>query len=140
MYLFEYGEGPSIKLIIDETLSNDGIVVSSFYRGDADTNSCIYIRNNLNHRAKLSEFPGNCSTLILSHVQYLSETKRDSFDDFVKSSMTLCKVMEYATLIITGTSSKMKEHLLTEFGFEILLDNILNPHSNRYNYFLIKKL
>ena len=90
----------------------------------------------------LSGMPGNCSMLVLSGIQkffgdpFNSRKVRTVFIDAVKTSLSLCRYMGYARLLITGTSTPMMEFLVEEMNFQPLETGIVNLHSAMDNYLL----
>lgn len=89
-------------------------------------------------RATLSEFPGNCSSLILSNIQNGIPCSMDSIDSIMKFSIALCEELEYGALFASGTSEALRDYLVSK-GFEPVLEGLFNPHSISFNTFYVKK-
>jgi hypothetical protein len=106
-------------------------------------NSCLGIRTNPNYNSfQLNEFPGNCSSLILHDIQSMHSSYEDgnkSFMEAIEFSLDIASSLSYGALFVTGTSGNMRETLLAR-GFEEILGGLFNPHSQRENFFLVKRI
>jgi len=140
MYLHEFKYHNCTYDIITEIASKYGITVKEFFSGDLISASIIL--NSAGHtRILLSEFPGNCSSLILSNIQ--SNFYDHGISQYMKNNLNvaieICLALRYGALFVSGTSDHMRNYLIKEYGFEIILGNLMNPHSGSLNYFLVKK-
>ena len=90
----------------------------------------------------LSEFPGNCSVLILSEIQAFSMSSGFTAlgERFLNAAIDIATDLSYYGLIISGTSTGMFNELVNKHGFTPVIEGIVNPHSGNTNFFLIKKL
>ena len=134
MYLYEYKDefAPRTKAVIDEILLAHDLQMLP-WKGGYITYSMLI--KSSEYKFVLSEFPGNCSSLILSNIQGSSELKQT-----VEFAIDVCKTLHYGALFVSGTSSLMKETLMDGFGFTIVVDGLFNPHSSYHNYFLMLSL
>lgn len=138
MYLFQYKEEEYVERIVMEALHKRELSVSEFERG-IDINSTLYITSRSGLRVLLSEFPGNCSSLILSNVQSGLEDYTDTYTKILEAAIEITQVMKYAALFITGTSSTMRKFLEDNYQFKCVVDQLYNPHSGKENFFLMKE-
>ena len=81
----------------------------------------------------LSEFPGNCSSIVVHRIE---SKDRDVRERIFRAARHIAGELDYALIFISGTSHRMFEHA-TEFGFKPVLTEILNPHSGSENYFMV---
>lgn len=141
MMLSSYYYDSSVKLLVQNTAQKYSLVPADRHTGGY-VDASIILGNSKQHSFLLSEFPGNCSTLILSNLQDVIDTTTYEPDarDAIKCAIELCNVFEYGGLMITGTSQKMMDILVNDFKFNVCIPDLFNPHSDNENYFLIKKL
>ena len=139
MYLHEFYYDEEISEIIFEAASNHKVETKTCLEGK-DINSSIYLVDVEGRASILSEFPGNCSSLVLSDVQYRPDLMgTPAWRSKILASIDICESLSYGALWITGTSDQMKDILVKEYEFEVLEDKLYNPHSYNNNYFLIKR-
>lgn len=89
----------------------------------------------------VSEFPGNCSSLVLHGISHFIEshpriTKR--IFDFIDA---FCEISRHSSVFISLADNKKPDYLKNEvgaFGFRPLIQNLFNPHSGNRNVFYIK--
>lgn len=131
-YLFLYRtENTFANKVINALLKKYELVFMDFY-GNSDINSILYFEGCL-----LSEFPGNCSTLVLSRIQSRYET--EILKNILEFSIEVCITLKYANLIITTTDRNFVEYLNDNYDFREAY-NLINFHSSRRNYFLIREI
>ena len=87
----------------------------------------------------LSEFPGNCSSLVLSSIQSYCKNL-PVFTAILDTAIDICKTLNYGALFISGTHTDMRTYLIDKYGFDVILDGLVTPHSSYINYFLVKKI
>lgn len=92
----------------------------------------------LGHSGALQEFPGNCSTLVLYNIQGCFFENKIRFVSFIDFSVELAKEFKYAQLIVSTTNQELIEFLRSNYGFSVILSDVVNPHSGNANYFLVK--
>jgi nucleoid-associated protein YejK len=140
MYLYEFKHQGTVYNIITEIAGRYGITVKEFFNGDLISSS-VTLNSAGQNRILLSEFPGNCSSLILSNIQnnfYTSEISQYMKNN-LNATIEICLALRYGALFVSGTSRHMSDFLIKEYGFEVILDKLMNPHSGSLNYFLVKK-
>jgi hypothetical protein len=98
----------------------------------------LHIISTTGWRATLSEFPGNCSSLVLSNIQDGIHCSKESIDSILKFSIALCERLEYGALFASGTTGTLRKYL-EEQGFTPVLEGLFNPHSSSFNTFYVKK-
>ena len=93
------------------------------------------------HWVMLNNFPGNCGSLILAGIQpWFSIDDHAHFDRFVGSAIVLADACKYSSIFVSCTDNAMVKYLVKTYKFEVILDKLLNPHSENLNTFLVKKL
>jgi len=140
MYLYEFKHQGTVYNIVTEIAGKYGIAVKEFFNG-ALISASVTLNSAGQPRILLSEFPGNCSSLILSNIQnnfYTSGTSQYMKNN-LNAAIEICLALRYGALFVSGTSRLMSDFLIKEYGFEIILDKLMNPHSGSFNYFLVKK-
>lgn len=142
-YLHEFKSKLTVYNTIIYLASKYGVTAGEFNSSDSITSS-IYLAN-AGHRSILSEFPGNCSSLVLSDIQnsfYLADDEEIMVTKYTENilnlSIDICSAINYGALFVSGTSPYMKQYLMSRYGFTMVMDNLVNPHSGRINYFLAK--
>ena len=140
MYLYEFKHQRTVYNIITEIASKYGITVKEFFNGDLISSS-VTLNSAGQPRILLSEFPGNCSSLILSNIQnnFYSSGISQYMKNNLNATIEICLALRYGALFVSGTSRHMSDFLIKEYGFEVILDKLMNPHSGSLNYFLVKK-
>jgi hypothetical protein len=101
---------------------------------------CTYILTSiiLSNGCIISEFPGNCSLLILSNVQTSFKLWGEArFGKMLDLMEDLCKTLNYRGYIISGTDLPFKEFLTKIRKFKVVLNDLFNYHSNTKNWFVI---
>lgn len=88
--------------------------------------------------SRLEQFPGNCSTLVLSGIQELYNVNKSAFDITVQYAIDICKLTAHAGLMISTTDQGLVDHVIDQFEFFIIVSDLLNHHSGSDNTFLIK--
>lgn len=83
----------------------------------------------------LQEFPGNCSSLILSNIQDILPYRYSSVISLIKIIVDLCERAGYGALFISLTSESVILQM-EEFGFKRVY-SLLNPHSEKMNTFMV---
>lgn len=86
------------------------------------------------YESMLSEFPGNCSSIVLSNIQGLLP---EMFRKVVIFSVDLCQEFKYGGLFISLTNQDLIDFAVRECGFKILTSDLFNPHSGSKNTFLL---
>jgi hypothetical protein len=139
MYLFDFfdEDDDSVYSIVKSVAEKYNIATEPCLPGK-HINASIFIRDYSGNQSLLSEFPGNCSSLVLSNIQGYDIGGID-WKNGVDTSIDICKALDYGALWVSGTSSNMKEILINDYGFEVLEDKLYNPHSKNENYFLVKR-
>jgi len=141
MYLHEwYGQIKPCKKILDQIAESGGFSIRGEFSGRSIDSSVTVVHKK--GEFLFSEFPGNCSALVVSSIQSFSQFSSTSnfFDEIIKVSIEMSEAMSYALLFASGTSDVMRSILIEKYGFEEVLGGIMNPHSGRENYFLVKRL
>lgn len=89
-----------------------------------------------------TEFPGNCSALVLSGIQLLILAYLSGIEQFgpvvekiLYFSKELCRILEYRWLYVSVSDESAKT-FLTEHGFQVL-NSGANYHSGKNNFFLV---
>lgn len=140
MYLNEFKNGHTVTRTINDIASKHGITVNGYSSAGLISSSVIFSSAG-SGKILLSEFPGNCSSLILSNIQsnFNGEGTSHSMKNNLNCAIEICLALEYGALFVSGTYNVMRDILIKEYGFEIIMDRLMNPHSGMYNYFLVKK-
>lgn len=140
MYLHEFKCQGTVYNIITGIAGKYGITVKEFFNGDLISSS-VTLNSAGQPRILLSEFPGNCSSLILSNIENNFYAKEISqyMKNNLNAAIEICLALRYGALFVSGTSDHMSYFLIKEYGFEVILDKLMNPHSGNLNYFLVKK-
>lgn len=133
-YLFDYKEDGLTTSAINSTLSRRGFRVDAKRTiiSQLSISSCLFIDSD-HGRFFLSEFPGNCSAIIVSEIQYRTKDVREQM---IKAAIDIAHELDYALLFASGTSKDLKDQL-KELKFEEVLNNVFNPHSGSRNYFMV---
>lgn len=141
LYLYQYYNSfGSISSLVNDLLLPRGMTSAPFpFIGENSTHSSILLENAIGSSV-LSEFPGNCSALVLSRVQIHFHASEGDFMAFVESAIGISNLLGYALLFITGTDNHMKCFLEEKYGFCVAMENIVNSHSGRENFFLYLNL
>jgi len=136
MYLYNYNDSVENQIVVlaadkqgftdvntDEhiTFLNTSLRISDTRRVDTYNNN--YFR--------VSEFSGNCSSLILSNIQNKSSEYKERA---LNVAIEICEKMRYAALFISGTGEEFKYWAINH-GFEIVINELYNPHSSNNNFF-----
>lgn len=136
-YLYEYIKPErAVKGRVDSIASKFDVTVSSAIEG-ANINSSVYL-NIYGLSSLLSEFPGNCSSLILSSIEKFMAYP-NHLEKFVECSIAICINLKYAGLYITGVNEAMRKLLEEKYGFKCVAE-YTNYHSNKMNFFLLKEI
>lgn len=86
----------------------------------------------------LSEFPGNCSSLVLSELQSPFVIGEIAIvKDFIKASLEISEFLRYGALFVTTTSIELRDFLKSEYGFNVVME-MNNPHSGNNNFYMVK--
>lgn len=141
-YLYEYHLGySSVKARINTIAAQFGVTTSHGQNPNGQINSSIKLKDAL-YESILAEFPGNCSTLVLFNIQGVfsqnSKDGDDPFNKFVKSSIAISDDLNYAMLMVTTTDKHLTKFLEEKYGFVALIPPVVNPHSGRQNYFMVR--
>jgi hypothetical protein len=140
MYLHEFKLGGKVYDKVTGIAGKYGISVKEFQNSDLISSSVTF-NSAGQSRILLSEFPGNCSSLILSSIQ--NNFQYTGITQYIKNNLDcaieICIALKYGSLFISGTSGYMRKVLIEEYGFKVILDELMNPHSGSLNYFLVKK-
>jgi hypothetical protein len=140
MYLQEFKLRGNVYDKVTGIAGKYGISVKEFQNSDLISSSVTF-NSAGQSRILLSEFPGNCSSLILSNIQ--SSFYSAGLTQYIKNNLDcaieICIALKYGSLFISGTSGYMRKVLIEEYGFKVILDELMNPHSGSLNYFLVKK-
>ena len=127
MYLFSACDcDGSTRAVVENVLTRHGLSVEEYVKGESITS-----RVHLTNHAVISEFPGNCSAIVLSNIQ----GSRDA-DTSIKAAIDIARDMYYALVFVSGTSGTLRS-LLEANEFEVCLDSIFNPHSGSDNFFMV---
>lgn len=142
-YLYHYFiSNYKVRDELNEMASKRGLELSP-HKESYNIDSSIIVRDlHYGCLSFLSEFPGNCSALVLHSIQeyFYIERNRKVIDNVIKFSLEVCKSLEYYLLFVTCTSEGMKNYLMKNYEFEIAFDPFINFHSGSINYFLIKRV
>lgn len=133
--------------VINEYLGQVGFVAQPhiYTTGIA---SAIQIRPvDSDNAALLSEFPGNCSSAVISNITITSSTivggsyvsVKTPFKEAILAAEHLCRKLRYAALFVSVADVDMKNAIM-DMGFTIVLGDLPNPHSGYINYYLVKVL
>lgn len=104
-------------------------------KGDYINSSVVLSKNGYN--VCLSEFPGNCSSLVISCIQ--NRTSAPPISDIMKASIKLAEHMQYGAIFASGTDIDFRDWL-ANLGFEVITAGLYNPHSGSDNFFMMKVL
>lgn len=124
-------------------LASKYVIEAGEFNSSGSITASIYL-SGAGHTSILSEFPGNCSSLVLSDIQnsfYFSNNEimtTKYMENILNLSIDICLAINYGALFVSGTSPYMKQYLMSKYGFTVVMDNLVNPHSERINYFLVK--
>jgi len=141
MYLHEYYHSSShMRSYITKLAEEFGLVVADGNHGSKITSSIHISLADADITSVLSEFPGNCSSLVLSDIQggFCGNSLSKMSDAAVNFSIALCKYASYGGLFVSGTSDDMLKTLVRDYGFSVVINNLHNPHSSRSNFFLLR--
>jgi hypothetical protein len=155
-YLFEicayYNKNKVTSPAIEQLLTDSAVsVCKCVTQGNINSYTQFFLNiEEEKHVFTIAEFPGNCSSLVVSGIQ--SQFMEDcDFYTIAKATSNLNQIMlfseklavhlNYALLFVTTTSSVLRDALL-DLDYYVMptLDSVLNLHSGRENIFLVKKL
>jgi len=139
-YLFEFKCGNPTHHKILEVASSSNVTISENTRIELHYSVRLVSRTIVEQFATLSEFPGNCSSLVLDGIQRYCGDHGISVggDILVTAAINICKSLSYGALFVSGTTEDMRNIMRDKYGFETFLDDLYNPHSGRNNFFMIK--
>jgi hypothetical protein len=133
-YLFRIQSfGNDSKDIFDTLIKKYNYEVTAFIPGSS-VNASVTISTGC-ATFYISEFPGNCSALVLHHIQ--THWAYPIKDEIMKFAIELCEKFDYACLFITTTDMDMVKDLINDYGF-VVTSSFVNEHSGSRNYFLQK--
>lgn len=139
-YLHEYTSSiykdGDIHKGIDEILSS--LSLESLECGDGDNLNSYIVIGDGSDSFDLSEYPGNCTALILHGVEQLHGRDSDKLDRAILASIAIGEFLGYGIIWVTGTNEKVLAHLVNRFGFVCTIYGVMNPHSGNENYFAAK--
>ena len=137
-YLFEYKDNDRSTGRIARVIAEKYQVSLSDFNKEGSINSIIKLNTESGYSSYLSEFPGNCSILVLGYIETYITSSDDLVQSHVKSvlefSIELCKEFKYAALIVSG-SIQSSHKFLEDKGF-VEYDRIYNPHSGHETWFM----
>jgi hypothetical protein len=143
MMLSEYEIGSNVSRIIDRILSARDITVEEFEHG-LGIGAGLNLNYDNGREFYIHEFPGNCSSLVISGIQgSLSspyESTRNATISAIEATIEIAKELEYGALFASGNDVEMRNILVARFEFEVVVKNLRNPHSGNDNFFLMKVL
>lgn len=139
-YLFEFKCGNPTHHKILEVASSSNVTISENTHIELHYSVRLVSRTIVEQFATLSEFPGNCSSLVLDGIQRYCGDHGISVggDILVTAAINICKSLSYGALFVSGTTEDMRNIMRDKYGFETFLDDLYNPHSGRNNFFMIK--
>jgi hypothetical protein len=143
-YLYEYSDGGSTYTtkIVEDIRTRHQINVTEFDRR-LHINSFMEV-NYMSEEYRglchigISEYPGNCSSLILHNVETLASFHQSTMKHFLDFAEELGKALGYGALWVTGVNDSAQK-FFCDNGFKIVA-SIHNPHSGRENYFVVKDI
>lgn len=140
LYFHNYRKQDSREFtLINDLLKELDVKVISFSYGTRNIDSSMYLALDKDKTFVISEFPGNCSTLIISRVQMWFEYYDSEFlNRFLEVGEKLGRLLGYGSIVVTGTNLKFIESL-HEKGY-VTNYTTHNPHSGLTNYFLSKDI
>jgi hypothetical protein len=131
------------KLIMNRKASDYHLKIEPEYDGRYINSHLMLSREDhspYSGRCLLSEFPGNCSSLILSGIQSKLQSRDEKmFDDVVNFTISICELFKYGALVITGTSPELSQALEIIWDFKKEISGLYNPHSDNINFFMVKR-
>lgn len=138
LHQYYYATEP-VKDIINKLAEEAGLTTDEWDRADHIANG-IYLIKNSKHFC-LSEFPGNCSTLVLHNIVD-SEIRGGKvvdvmYLDALPLAEAICQTLKYAALMMSVSNINMANDLI-DLGFEPVITDLRNPHSGNLNHFMIK--
>lgn len=152
MYLFNCEKtGEESRKILLEMLSDFKCKLDhENYPKMGGINSSFSFYSEESRTSILSEFPGNCSSLVLSKIewnsvfgQYNGQSSEDmlfEIENRINFAISFGKRFGYALLWITGVRAGFREFLVEKYGAQVVLENVYNPHSGKKNWFVIINL
>lgn len=134
-YLHEYKYNHKVANVLETVFERIGWRFHPDLSSSASINCRIVFTDSYHNSLFLSEFPGNCSGLIIHEIENkpIPELKK-----IIDASVEVCKELQYALLFASGVRDETKQALI-EMGFEIVL-NAINYHSDRDNYFAVLRI
>lgn len=149
-YLHMCVDTPSVQETIIELTTKYGFVEPKFVKRQENSSLsyCLQITipagNYGRQNFYITEFPGNCSLLVLHDIQAKlginDEELNEGGQKILKFMEELSKSFNYAGFVVSLTARRLSEFLKNKYGFEPILEELYNPHSGYKNYFLIKKV
>jgi len=141
-YLFNYATMSSVKTVIDVIADELGATITLFSKRDGVDCKLIFSMPISNYSEDLvfylNEFPGNCSTLILSHVESVINDYPQRAEVAVDFAYQVCKSLEYGSLMLS-VITKSATLFAEERGFEVITE-VYNPHSGQTSKFMKKTI
>lgn len=138
--------------MMSDALSNLFITTGIFPADATERTTMFSIGSNITWRTvvnadnsplfNITEFPGNCSALVLSGIQLpiiallnKMEIYGPVAEKILHFSKELCRILEYRWLYVSVSDESAKT-FLTERGFQVL-NSGANYHSGKNNFFLV---
>lgn len=133
---------PEYKVWFTSYFEQNNCKIIGDSQGIGAITTSIQLAYNDKYSFVISEFPGNCSSIILHGIQ--SKIFGDIVDHCINSDIwksiinigiDLCKKLNYGALFISLSNEKCRDEVIKEFPFKCVTE-FKNPHSFKVNYFL----
>jgi hypothetical protein len=140
MMLSEYESSTTVRETIDKIMAANNITVERFSQGFG-IGAGLELNYDNGREFYLHEFPGNCSSLVISNIQGSLLSTYEPMKSFtfhaIEAVIEIAEKMEYGALFASGTNIRMKE-ILESMEFKPVAIGVHNPHSGNDNFFMMR--
>lgn len=135
-YIHQYSISTKASESMDSFFKDAGLRVELLTKGKRMTTSLLCKFERGEQEFAISEFPGNCSAIVVHGVQDLFANSEELLLKAIDICRKFCSNYGYGAVMVSLTNDEIVDLICKERSFKVMT-SFTNPHSSNVNHFLV---